>query len=550
MNRLFVSITTIVTLMFSVMVSYAFDTDAENPHHLADYMLDTTQLYVGTQIGADYFNELDRIAVSVYDKLPENLDIDRMTIDGFFRSEFENLGYDYDAFLTLLGDYAAIGIEPRDDVLGTNDDPYTTIVAEITDRDAFIDAVVTLATPFDEVPPNLTGGDDFLVFEDLDVVIYATDTHFIVSTNPAYEFPLESSLSADADFTDTVNMLPADTYSSVIYVSEEFEFDDDGGEFREFLDENGVEASSFVLGTTAFDDALAVDIAGQALAFQTNTVDTSTMLTLLPADADAFIAGDNLTDLYDTIITFTEDQEFAEQLPFFFGMTGLDLEDDVLSWTTGTYAIFMSTDSASILDQVEATEMITDLPLDFGIVIEATDADLARNTADKLGEFMDVMLAGESAFTISRVDESDASFPLTTVVLNLPNDDLLDVESIEFVITANDNLFYMGTTEAYNSLSAGQTLANDSVITGATAYLLDNPTSVWYLNGDGVVLPIFSTLGVTIRSDDDMSAFLQTPEDAFAFLRSIDDIIDYQTITTSLDDNGVVRLRATLTLNP
>lgn len=550
MNRLFVSTMMFIVLIVPLTVSHAIDLGADNPHNLADFMLDSTEVYIGSRMGADYFNELDTIALAVYGKLPDGLDFERKTIADYMREQFDDMGYDWDSFQSLLGDYVAVGIESHDGTISQGDDPYMTLVAEITDRKAFLDALITMTTPLDALPPNFADGTDDLVYQDLDVIIYATDTHFIFSNNPAYEFPVATPLSSISDFQNALAMLPAVTYSGLAYVSADANLEEFGrGQMR---DAGILETDAIAIGITALEDnVLAFDFAVQTNSPLPASIDTSDVLSLLPEGTDAFIVATDLTQAYNTLISLaqtlsTEDDDPTERLPMFFGMTGLDLEDDVLSWTTGDYAVFMSADVENIVNQIEADEKISDLLLEFGVVIEATDPALARQTADKLGDFFDVMLGNDEMFTIEQVDDASPDFPKTTLTLDLPNDDLLDVDSVEFVITANDDVLYMGTGGAFDTLNSGATLSNDADVNGAMSYLLDNPTSVWYLNGEGVTIPVLSGVGVRISPNGTFA----TPETIFEFVRSIDDIINAETISTSVDDNGVVRLRATVTLHP
>jgi len=557
MKHFLVRVTLMLALLVPMSASFAYDLDGQNPHHLADYMLDTTDIYMASRIGADYFNQLDAIAESVYDKLPASIEFERMTIDSIMRREFDNQGFDWDAFVGLLGEYVAFGIELPDDYL-VGGEPYATIVLEITDREATIDALITMVMPLDEMPPELPERDDFLVYEDANIVLYATETHLIFSSHPDYVLDALAPLSASSDFTTALTRLPADTYSGILTVSTEA--------MRIFVNEDGMYEALFSasvddigpgsVGITGLnDDVLAFDVTYQLAGIESDAVVSRDVLTILPDTVDGFIAGNNLANLYNSIIDSTRmsltaqgEDDFTQQLPFFFGMTGLDLEDDVLSWTTGEFALFFTTDSNSILSQLEATQTLTSLPADFGFVIEATDAELARNTADKLGEFVSTMLINESNFTITSVDESDPSYPFTTVAFDVPEDDFIDIDTVELVITANDDWFYMGTSAGYDSLLAG-TVADNPEVNSAMGALLDNPSSIWYLNGDGSTLPVMTTLFLFPSRPGDQT-FINTEEQAFDFLYSIDTIVNHQTISSSVDADGVVRVRATLALNP
>lgn len=556
MKRLLVTVIMMFTVLVPLSVSHAINLDLPNPHQLADYMLESTEVYLGSRMGAEYFDELDALALSVYEKLPESLDIEPVTIDSYMRQEFEAQGYDWDAFVTLLGDYMAAGIEfPEDDFLG--DDPYFTFVAEITDRQATIDALLALVTPLDTVPPNIPERDDFLVYEDVDFVVYATETHFVFSTHPNYILDLDTTLSDSSEYQNALTTLPADSYSGLMYVSasamNEIATRENMATSRAIFALNPEDTGAVMIGITGLSNTvLAIDTAIQTASSPPDPLIMTDALNLLPQEADAFIVGDDLSNLYNTVAGWAQasgEEDPTEQLANVFLLMGLDFEDDVLSWMTGNYAVFYSADTASVINQLETDLTISDLTLEFGLVIEATDADLARQLADKLGQFANVALMNDDSFAIERADETDATFPYTSITFEFPNDDFLELDTIEFVVTADDNLFYLGTAGAYDSLQSGTTLAGDADVTRALETSFSNPTSLWYVNSEGVTLPTLTTTTLFVQRPLE-DAELSTPQQVFDLLRSIDTIVDNQTLSTSVDENGVVRIRATMTLHP
>lgn len=544
--------------LFAVMpfsVIHAINLNVESPHVMAETMPDSTELFFASRIGAGWIAELDAILVSLYDKLPDSLDIERVTIDGVFREGFDENGLDWDLFIGLLGDYAAIGLEP---VNRFNDgkDPLMTVVIEITDQKA-VEVLFDLMTANSGDTATRTMEGDVIRYDNVGkdhATVYITSTHLIATTHPDYSLNLSAPLSASAEFTDALSLLNEDQYNVLAYASQatiEAALSEGDAEGLQLLGIRPQDASALVAGFTFQDDnTFTSDIAMASTATAPNSTVNISYLNAMPASTDAFIVASDFTSLYNNAIAMAQEIARAEgsrdnpatMIPFLFRLTGLDLEEDVLSWTTGGYGVFLGADVMGIVNEAVATDSLSELNIDAGIVIEATDLDLARNTAAELGKFLELASQDNDEVTVTQTELNGLS--ATLVSLDVPAERGNPPVALEFVLTVTDDFFFFGTRSAFDSIQSGNTLADNADFISTVPQLLDNPTSVWYTNADGVLIP--TVLGIS----DNGSRGMSDPADIMDVLESFDDILTSMTFSTAINDAGVIQLRGTVTINP
>jgi len=555
----------------------AINLDMDSPHLLAEWMPDTTDVFIGSRIGEDFVEELDAISLSLYEKIPESYGVETYELDETLRMMFAEEGVDYDELAAAFGDYAGIGLEIVD---GINDgeQPNIYVVAEVEEQQAAADAFVNALPEGADIPEPLTvDGNIVYVDPDEEAVIIVTPTHMIVTNIIDLELPIEAPLSASADFTGALEMLPADTYNAVGFLSEEFMetliAESDEGDLED-MGINPTDAGAVAFGATILSgDTFTIDIAIQtASPVPTSTVNVD-FLNAMPAGTDAFITATDLTNVYraaaETARTAAEANDEPDPTTQIAGvlnmMVGLDLEEDILSWTTGSYGVFFGTDYNALLNDVIENGTVTDIKLDFGIVIEATDPALAQNFAGSLGEFMAQAGEEQEDVTITTADG------LTSIVVEADMGMGADPLELEFVMTSTDDFFFLGTRQSYDAVVNGDTLAGEEDFARSTQYFLTDASSVSYVNADGwlgmTIVPL-AALGPAIGNVfDNIVAELEgeTDEDASssplamlgedpALIGELLDVFDsmfaHATITTSIDGDSVVRVRATMTLNP
>jgi len=570
MKRWMLMIVLVILTLMPFTSVHAINLDTESPHILADFMPDSAGLFVASRVGADFIAELDEITVAISNKMPESLAVESVTLDSTFRKLFAEENQDWDEIIGLVGKYAAIGVEPVDGF----DDGLAVFIVEITDQAGVDELLTELMKDSNDVPERQTDGDTIIYVDEEGrepMKLMITTTHMIFTNNMDYTLSVDAPLSASVDFTNGLSMLTADHYDSLIYISESV-LETAMAEGDSDLQEMGVnpeDAGALVAGFTILDGTtFTFDVAVQTIAPAPTSTVSIDFLNALPSSTDTFLVATDLTNVYNSVTESiraaaraNDEKDPTEQIPLMFNFTGLDLEDDVLSWTTGAYGVFFGADFVTLYNEAMTTGNVSNLAFDAGIVIEATDATLAQNAASKLGEFMTMAMGSEEGITITQDDTS------TSIVLEMPLDPSAPPLELEFVLTTTDNFLFLGTRSALDKIMAGDTLATNADFGASTQYYLDNPTGVWYMNADGVVAmtavplmmmgPAVSNVFEDVVRElgeepatSDSSDLPSGDEMILDMFQAYDEIFSGMTVTTAIDGEGVVRLRGTMTLKP
>jgi len=567
MKRLVLKFFLVMLMILPFTPVHAINLDNDGPHNLADFMPESIEVYAASRIGADFIAELDAISIGLANKLPASLSAESYTLDSTFRTLFAEEGFDWDEVIGLVGRYGAMGAENVNDST-----PIYIFIVEITDQAGVEALLQKLGEDSNNMPERQMDGDTIVYLDDNEfnpMKAMITPTHFIITSDLDYSTTVDAPLSANDSFINALGLLSADAYNSLMYVSESVlemaiaEGDSD----LEQMGVNPEDAGAFVGGFTILDgNTFTLDIAvGTASPVPTSTVSID-FLNALPSSSDTFIVATDLTNVYNSITTSireaaraNDEKDPTADIPLMFNFTGLDLEDDVLSWTTGAYGMFFGANFESIINEAMSTGSVNNIELDAGIVIEATDIALAQNAAAELGQFMEMALGSEDDITITQEDGA------TSIVVSVPIDPNTDPVELEFVLTATDDFFYLGTRSALDKILAGDTLQGDADFTAASAYFLDNPTSVIYSGADGAIAStiaplivmgpaisntfdnILEDLGESSSSGGDAP---DTDELMLEFFQAYSDLFSSMTVTSSIDGNSVIRLRGTLSVNP
>lgn len=191
--------------------------------------------------------------------------------------------------------------------------------------------------------------------------------------------------------------------------------------------------------------------------------------------------GEDPEDMYSQLELYGD---FIEQ------MVGLDYEEDLLSWMTEDFALYFMIDT-TFVDTVFAdptTFMSLDtFPLDFGFLVAATDDAAARNVVAQLSDALPALLAQSPTADVTLSQETIAGS--SVLALTVPVEDAsMDLESIDLLLGANDEVFVLGTRGAVTAALDPQTenLRNSPGLEAAAPYLLEPSNSVWYISTDGL----------------------------------------------------------------
>ncbi len=498
---------------------------------LAQYFPFDAPAYAALRTGDDTIAELDKLLATVLAKLPAAVPVpENFSLQFALDSLAQEAGTaDFATGIrSWLGDYAAIGLTVQDDPT-TAASEGTLLAAQITDRaaaEAFWKAILDRSGssgPNYEVvegdaftlfaiqsDPPIDGGG--LLFTDNVMLLGVENLQKLLVTRAA-------KLAQNETFQQTLALLPASQYSGLVYLNVPA-LANDTPDSRMAAALLGPQA----LGFTLLDErSLVLDVAsqlgdtsvltGQGVTLPALSPVDPAFAAYLPADASLVAHASSLAAVYDSLLATAratagqngqspEDfEKNINQLKFAVrGFTGLDLEDDILSWMTGDFALFASIDSPAIsrlLEQVMSnqTPMLETLPFSAGLVVEATDAAKAQALVAGLSKALTQLTAQNQDITLSTETIGGAA----VTVLSAP----LEVQSgfkvpFEVVIGANDAVFVIATRAAAAAILEGQPgLSGDAAFVEAGPYLLPDATSIWYMDNNGFsFFTGFMTLGL------------------------------------------------------
>jgi hypothetical protein len=177
----------------------------------------------------------------------------------------------------------------------------------------------------------------------------------------------------------------------------------------------------------------------------------------------------------------------------FAGFTGLHLEDEVLSWMTGDYALYARLIAAD------------DLPfsVDAAFLTETTDAAAAANVIDKLELAADLYGVPITRQGINAGEALALTMPLRPFHPPTPpgsQETLTITPALDFLIGHDAEVFVIGTrpgAEAAFAPAAGGTLLDDATFRQARETLfLPEPASVFFINGPALweALPLLGAV--------------------------------------------------------
>lgn len=502
------------------------------------------------------------------------------------------LGQPYNGGLDqVIGASAAVGVLDVESLveMGMNGDlnnvtdvPFM-IALEIQDRAAVVDILTSNASNVE-----MTSTDAYDVLDDNSgAYALVADDVLLLSTSNVVEAAYNAenpSLQDSATFSKALNAFPADGYNILLYVdgqaiytpimdAMEREMSMQGMDMTSLYGDsmNPENVGAFALGFTVIE--------GRTLAIDAVSVQTEAGLEMMmdspgyveqvpvsadfaqyiPADAQLvihdngfgpdFLAIFDMLDQYGPIfqqqLGAVAEQSGQDipldlsainfggllQLPItttFAGLTGLNLEDDVLSWMTGDYANYIS---------VIPVDSDLGISVNFGLVFEATDADAAANVVTSIAESAN---AYEITNTMETIGDGEA-LVLPNAIRGFFPDDLRamaeDTPELDVLVGSDSNVFVFGTRPAVEAaLDPSDSLADDATFQyAAENALLSDAVSVYYIGVPSIVnaLPALQTLGASGRE-------LQQIADVLGVLESA-------TISTRMTESGTLT-RLTLTV--
>ncbi|MBK9124789.1 MAG: DUF3352 domain-containing protein [Chloroflexi bacterium] len=547
----------IVVAVLAIAFPAATAEPADGIFQLAQYMPADADVFVAFRADDAYLDTLDSVLAGANTLAADlgspgvNLNA-RAMIANALQVERSNL----DAFLAWAGD--AIGIAAVAEGDGT---PIWLAAIPHANRQA---ADVFLRTQ-GFVDGGTYGTYSAYGRDGISQVVLLEDTVAFVIPGPEFAPDVASGeygrLSNDPGYVAAVRALPVESYNAAAYLSRTFA----AAQLGLSMDtQNGV-----IVGLTL------ADAGGIALIADVVQMPGSTPVTqplsinpefrrFVPADATAVVHGAELGGLINTAIDALE----ANGIPNMRANTqallrgaGIDLTA-MLNWMKGDFALFARIDLQGLYRYAVGTtsdpETLQDL-FDIGLVVEAVNPAGAAETARGLASVLRALGATERADVTT---ETVGGVELT--VLRIDTLEAFAVRvPLAIAVGANDEVFVLGTYNAVTSILSGEPGIDSAASYGdSTALWLDQPTSVWFVDSDvlaGAVGALVALGPAVEPAYLDIIAVLDEnappPEPILPAPAAIDGIISnlgefarYATITTNVDDDGVQRLRAAITL--
>ena len=577
----------------------------QGPASMSRHFTADTQLFFSIRTDDGYIEALDGVLSKVTRTLGENgLPVPPVSLAALLAANDFGNGITYADIRAWLGDYAALGlgnlglaINDPNNAFNNGEAPFSLVVA-IKDKAAAVAFFERLIPP-DNLKKSELG--DYTIFADSTgdtSFILAVGSEVMVITNRRDELPGVSrvaTLDSREDFQEALRRLPAPSYNILAYA--------DGNAFLDAtLDQLPPDQLSLLeaqgngrgtLGSIAFGAiilegrTLAIDFVQQSRVI----VDASfaplsaDFLSLLPSSVDALFAANNLSASIETGLASVDlaaqqlgDPGVRRQLEGALSALGIDLEQDVLSWTTGGYALLFGLEFAPLLDLIDDPSqfeaLFRRLPVDFGLLLEVTDSAKAQVLARKLSQLISSAVSSDPSLSRQvRVDQTTIGTAAATIIsIDLP----LSQNSsavLNFVIATDDRAFFIGLQSTAEDIFLGSgKLVDTPAYQDAARFFIPNTAQLLYTNDEGltetIMIPtvvgllflgpsigeIFDDLQRGLRSsNDDLAQMVQGVQDTALIaqgLRAFNAVVASSSLSSALVDEGWVITRLALTLEP
>jgi hypothetical protein len=547
-------------LVFSAAVIPAAAVPTADLTALASVFPANTAIFAAIRTDDGYIETLDSVIARINQVLPASQRID--SLRDTFDMGAGMLGGSFDSVIrSWLGNTAALGVDISLllDTDSDNDFLAATLAVEVTDSAAaaeFVRGLLSSQMDFNR-EYNIERFDGVTIFNPshdgprLDGMIefMFTENYMVMGNVKPLVMNRMARLNTSAAFNDTMSALPLGDYNIALYVDTEaffnaqmemlselgdladIDMEDTIGMLAEISDSLG----SFGVGFTIVDGrSLTIDIvstADPAALAATMGLEASMMTDaqpINPAFARFIPAGTpivtqvaNLKAAYDGLLAglragaaFGGDEEMTQEMLAEIesglagvefavrGLTGLDLEEDILSWMTGDLAIWVGLTPRAARATNLFGALAGGLPVDFGILIDATaNPDKAAALVEGLKSALNLaarQTPADSGTRITVADETiggNAAVSVAIVDRSLPF-------PIELVMGSSADVFAFGTRAAVEAaLNPGAGMDTDPAFQEALRYALPNTIQLQYLAG-APFAPLFQTLSNEGVGDD------------------------------------------------
>ncbi len=557
---------------------------------LARYIPDSAPIFVSLRTDDDFIDALDALLAHIGQKLPGALPVEFSLTDQLDQA-VQDLTDGAGDFLTVirpwLGDAAAIAFPTPQALMSTGmtGAPDVLIAVSVTNR-AAAETFLGTVVPASQYDVQHEGVVTLFVSKTpgREPSFAVRDDVLLIGSSPRMlSRPPESTLGDSEDFNAALDLLPGDDYSALVYLNTPaltqslagMAMRGAGAEMaamKMFLDAAGPQVIGFAIEddlTLMMDtaqmvgDTGALEEAGLWVVPDLNPVDLS-FAAYIPADAPLVMQGTDLGPMVimefkmlralgDFIQAHPEwfidpDDPDARMLAHFnlghivtfinlafAGLTGLNLQEDVLAWMEGDYAVFLR-----ILPD-EALEYTADI----GFVTETSNPGATELAINALGEATAAYEVERALEVVGEAIVLAMPGPIRALYPpEFPRETLYATDKLDFLVGGNANVAAMGTRAAVTfSLSPTDGgLAVTPAFVDAQKYLLDEAVMVWYLG----VGPLRTLVEQKILKMQEAGQMIYDIQQIYSLLA----LFDSGTISGIMTDTGDTVARFALTLAP
>ncbi|MCA9905354.1 MAG: DUF3352 domain-containing protein, partial [Anaerolineae bacterium] len=521
----------LVVVMLGVLSATAMAAPPADLNVLAAYYPDETPVFVSFRIDDAFIGTLDSLFQRINAAVPTaNIPplvgaLDEVISDSdlFEDGDFQSV------VRSWLGDIASVGIlsfdAAMDDDYSNDDNVPFLFAAQVTDRaaaEAFWDTTLLNNPNNNEYERSTESGYTVYVPQESSraegVVAVGDDVVFVANLRESLPLAGMGGLADSEMFTSTLALLPEPDYNLTGYFNV-------GDLLRNFfvLQEFGSQPNmdmfpslfeSFpapAFGATILDErSLTLDIAQSYGPFMERMSEMGFDVTLAgpvdPAFAERIPNGTPLvihsTGLANSYRQFIQgvnsqldvmqgDDAEAARAEIERGLsqarvavraaTGLDLDEQLIPALEGDYALYLGL-NAGLADMESMMDLMRQLPVEFGIVLEVSDPAVIDGLVSGLVDTIKA-IPEEEGVTISIAEDTIGGNTVQVVTLVAK-----DVPfPIELVIGGDGEVFFIGTPAAARaSLNPDGGLLADPQYREASAYMVNNPSAVLYMASNGL----------------------------------------------------------------
>lgn len=582
----------LIAALLVVAISGVSATDPEaGPASMARFFDSDVDLFFATRTDEGFLDTLDALISRIIAKLPGDLNIPPISIKQQINITLASGQTNLNEVYLWLGDYAAVAVDnlevQADDSISNNDQVDFVAAIALKDRAAF-EAFLDVRTT-GNLEKSSVGA--FTVYsngrEREPSIIVDDETIYITNLTAAALTNRSARLSENANFQESVSKLPADNYNVVGYLDLSYLFANFSPGEEEIFNSLGFnvdEIGAVAIGFTILDGrTLTMDIVQDQSAMPTNLRMLSPIdpqfARFIPADAALVLhASDINATINGALTTISEaaaisgQEDPTPQIEAAFGFIGLT-KDEALGWMTGDYALFVRYDTIQLIDLAlqGPNARFVEVPLGFGVLIEATDEAAAQKFASGLANFMRAALANQDQITVATAQVNGVDVTQITLEGALSANAPI---AFDIVIGVSDGVFFLASkADVEEVLSGGASLLDNPTFQEASRYFVDNPVQVLYADDDGL-LGFLSILGLALAGpaignifddimDDLDGSWIPTPDNrlsneriyaqsgidqTIATARALLDILGSSSISATATDDGWTITRAVITL--